>query len=181
MALLHIHAYVVVQFYSWLCLKFFLKSVENEIKSKSRIKYWTATLKKLYITLAGVTLFLKTSCTGRQSLLYVSIKWDDCTDHFCVWGKVGYLCGSIFFKACDGHLVVILEEYYCVWWLKFLRGLSLAMQSHSYLGWGPFSTMLFDTHDGHIAMETLINPSAVRVLWLYGQEIYCTLSSSTLM
>ena len=31
-ALLHIHAYVVVQFYSWLCLKFFLKSVENEIK-----------------------------------------------------------------------------------------------------------------------------------------------------
>ena len=86
-----------------------------------------------------------------------------------------------FFKACDGHLVVILEEYYCVWWLKFLRGLSLAMQSHSYLGWGPFSTMLFDTHDGHIAMETLINPSAVRVLWLYGQEIYCTLSPSTLM
>ena len=82
-----------------------------------------------------------------------------------VWGKVGDLCRSVLLG--HGHLVVTLD---CVWWLKFLRGLSLAMQSHSYLRWGPFSTMLFHTHNGHIAMETLINSSVwmdtVHVFWL---------------
>ena len=36
--------------------------------------------------------------------------------------------------------------------------------------------MLFDTHDGHIAMETLINPSAVRVLTLWSRNLLHTVS-----
>ena len=38
-----------------------------------------------------------------------------------------------FFEAHDSHLVVCLEGLYYFGDLKFLRGLSLAMQSHSYL------------------------------------------------
>ena len=37
-----------------------------------------------------------------------------------------------FFEARDGHLVVSLEGLCLV--IKVLQGLSLAMQSHSYLG-----------------------------------------------